>query len=68
MVLTAMNAANHQTTWGVLGAAVGALLDWVENAGEVGAAAAGTGPGLGSGAAYFDIWDGGREVGVGQVG
>ncbi|KAA6406477.1 MAG: hypothetical protein FRX48_09748 [Lasallia pustulata] len=71
LVLNAMNANNHQTTWGVLGAAVGALMDWIEKGavargGEVGGV--GGGVGGGPGAAYFEIWDGGIEVGVGQVG
>ncbi|MCJ1303289.1 hypothetical protein MMC08_006097 [Hypocenomyce scalaris] len=56
LVLTAMNANNHQTTWGVLGAAVNALLGWVDGGAGGGAAA------------YFEIWDGVNEVGVGQMG
>ena len=51
-----MNANNHQTTWGVLGAAVNALLGWVDGGAGGGAAA------------YFEIWDGVNEVGVGQMG
>ena len=67
MSFEAMNSNNHQTTWGVMGEAVGALLDWIDG-GVGGQAEGGSGGVAGPGAAFFGIWDGGREVGVGQVG
>ncbi|MCJ1305552.1 hypothetical protein MMC08_008366, partial [Hypocenomyce scalaris] len=50
----AWNANNHQTTWGVLGAALAALVDCM---------------GInGYGAASFTIYDGDNLVGLGRVG
>ncbi|MCJ1303454.1 hypothetical protein MMC08_006264 [Hypocenomyce scalaris] len=53
-VITAQNANNHQTTWGVLAAALGALSDYV------------TSQDL-NGAATFGIFDGANQVGQGTV-
>lgn len=54
-----MNAGNHQSTFGVLGAAVCALIDWIEKGAPTkDGVSRGAGAGLGPGAAYFEIWDG----------
>lgn len=54
LAFQAWNAGNHQTTWGVLGAAISALQDcMVAN---------------GYGGAYFHIYDGENLVGSGSVG
>ena len=53
VALEAMNANNHQTTWGVLGAAINALLGYMEANGFR--------------QAQFDIYDGENQVGVGLV-
>ena len=50
----AWNADNHQTTWGVLGAALAALVDCMGVNGY--------------GAASFNIYDGDNLVGIGRVG
>ena len=54
MDLNVWNANNHQTTWGLLGAAVAALREcmWVN----------------GWGVGTFGIWDGGTQVGAGEIG
>ena len=48
------NANNHQQTWGVVGAAIGALQDYMNQ--------------NGFGQATFNVFDGGTEVGVGKIG
>lgn len=50
------NVNNHQQTYGVLAAALRALRDYM-----------GVG-GVGFGAAWFNIFDGGVEVGIGAIG
>ena len=55
VAVTVINANNHQTTWGVLRAAIGA----------VGDAMIGN---LAEGAATFRIVDGGNVVGTGTIG
>ena len=52
--LLVTNANNHQTTWGVLGAAVSAVGQWMLNTN-------------GTGTVSFEIVDGTNEVGMGQV-
>ena len=54
MFLTTENSNNHQQTYGVLMAALKALHEFMSQ--------------RGFGAAYFSIFDGGREVGMGAVG
>lgn len=53
--LYAIDTNNHQTTYGVLGAAVEGLSHWMITSGEYGAA-------------HFIIFDGGNEVGQGTLG
>lgn len=48
------NADNHQLTYGVLGAAISALSEYMQS--------------YGWGAATFQIWDGPNEVGFGMIG
>lgn len=50
----ASNANNHQTTWGVLGGAISAILDCMRS--------------NGFGGATFNIYDGDYVVGIGRVG
>lgn len=52
LVMRTWNAGDHQTRWGVLGAAVGALVEGVQVVG------------VGS----FRIFDGAHEVGAGSIG
>lgn len=52
--LQAWNADNHQTTWGVLGVAISAVLDCMATNGY--------------GGAGFHIYDGENLVGIGLVG
>ena len=54
LALQAWNANNHQVTYGVLGAALSALADYMNLGGW--------------GSCTFSIWDGGNQVGLGQVG
>lgn len=54
LTLQAWNADNHQTTWGVLGAAITAVLDCMAT--------------NGFGGASFHIYDGENLVGIGRVG
>lgn len=54
MELTTWNANNHQTTFGVLSSAVGALEDYMRKTGVWGTA-------------RFWIFDGGNQVGAGEV-
>lgn len=54
LLLSVKNAANHQVTWGVLGSALVALSDYMSS--------------FGYGAATFDIFDGGSQVGQGTIG
>lgn len=54
LLLTVKNAENHQVTWGVLGAALIALGDYMSK--------------FGYGAATFAIFDGGSQVGQGTIG
>lgn len=58
MVLRTANANNRQQTYGVLAAALRALHDWMS----------GRGGGRGFGAADFNVYDGGVEVGMGAIG
>lgn len=51
--VNACNADNHQLTWGVLGAALTAVLDYMSN--------------FGNGAITFNIFDGAHMVGQGTV-
>ena len=53
-IMETWNSKNHQTTWGVLGAALDALKDFMNENGW--------------GAASFTVFDGVREVGEGYVG
>ena len=53
--LHAWNENNHQMSWGVLGAAIQAVLDCMVNIREWGTAS-------------FSIWDGDTEVGFGVLG
>lgn len=53
--LHTQNANNHQTTWGVLGAAVMALGDYMHSFDVYGAV-------------DFNIWDGSHQVGQGTIG
>ena len=55
LTLTVFNTNNHQTTWGVLAAAILALVDYMAGHGTFCAAA-------------FTIFDGENEVGTGSVG
>ena len=57
MSVDTVNANNHQQTWGVLGAAIAALASYMQEGVEAG-----------PGSAYFVIFDGENEVGVGMVG
>ena len=52
--LSTRNANNHQQTWGVLGAAIGALRDYMSKNGY--------------GQASFYVFDGGTEVAAGIIG
>ncbi|KAA6415966.1 MAG: hypothetical protein FRX48_00685 [Lasallia pustulata] len=54
MEISTWNANNHQTTFGVVGAAVGALADYMRRTGRWGTA-------------RFWIFDGGFEVGAGEL-
>ncbi|KAA6408449.1 MAG: hypothetical protein FRX48_07531 [Lasallia pustulata] len=54
MELCTRNAHNHQQTWGVLGAAISALRDYMSNNGY--------------GEASFNVFDGGTEVAAGTIG
>lgn len=54
LAFQAWNAGNHQTTWGVLRAAIGAVLDCMATSGY--------------GGAHFHIYDGENLVGLGRVG
>ena len=54
LALQAWNANNHQVTYGVLGAAFSALMDYMNS--------------VGWGSCTFLIWDGGNQVGAGQIG
>lgn len=54
LLLSVKNAANHQVTWGVLGAALMALSDYMSE--------------FGYGAASFGIFDGASQVGQGTIG
>lgn len=65
-MLQVVNADNHQTTWGVLGAAVSALRACMI-ASESGSAGPGSALRWGY-AAYFSILDGDNVVGVGMIG
>ena len=53
MTLRTWNANNHQMTYGVLGAGLLALMQWMGNGGFA--------------AARFEIWDGGNMVGEGLL-
>lgn len=53
LVFTAENANNHQITWGALCEAIEALASYMGNAGF--------------GRAWFMIFEGGNEVGVGSI-
>ena len=64
LMMRTWNAGNHQTTWGVLGAAVGALVEGV----EMGLVDGGGGGGVGLGLGDFKIFDGAHEVGGGSIG
>ena len=55
MELLCVNAENHQITWGVLGAALNALEDFM-NSNQIWSAAT------------FGIFDGENQVGVGSLG
>lgn len=55
LVLNVANANNHQTTWGVLGAALSALKDFVAESG-------------GFTSATFEIFDGVNQVATGTLG
>ncbi|KAA6408379.1 MAG: hypothetical protein FRX48_08121 [Lasallia pustulata] len=66
LMLQVVNADNHQTTWGVLGAAVSALRACMI-ASESGSAGQGSALRWGY-AAYFSILDGDNVVGVGMIG
>lgn len=52
-LISIWNANNHQTTWGVLRAAILAVADYMESRGY--------------GEAIFNIYDGTNQVGAGQV-
>lgn len=54
LALMTWNTNNHQQTYGVVGAAVSALMDFMRE--------------RGAGEASFSIFDGGREVGAGVLG
>ena len=54
LALRATNANNHQTTWGVLSAAIDALMDYMGRTGF-------------RGACTFGIHDGSNEVGIGAL-
>lgn len=54
-MLRIINTNNHQLTWGVLGAAIDALRDYMSQAV--------TGPGE----SWFSIFDGQNEVGMGTI-
>lgn len=62
--LSIINADNHQCTWGVLGAAVLALGEWVRAEEGVGGGAAA----WGWRGCYFVVSDGMREVAMGTLG
>lgn len=55
LMLRIVNANNHQLTWGVLGAAIDALGEYMNQAV--------TGPGE----SWFSIFDGRNEVGTGTI-
>ena len=54
LVMMAHNSNSHQTSWGVMGAAIQALRDYMSRNGW--------------GAATFHIFDGANEVGAGAIG
>lgn len=54
LTFQAWNAGNHQATWGVLGGAIGAVLDCMAT--------------NGFGGAHFQIFDGENLVALGRVG
>ena len=53
-VLRITNANNHQTTWGVMAAAIYALADWMHTESTFGGG-------------FFDIYDGQNQVGTGTI-
>ncbi|MCJ1301924.1 hypothetical protein MMC08_004725 [Hypocenomyce scalaris] len=55
LLLRVQNANNHQVTYGVLGAALIALGDWMQEQGKWGALT-------------FEVWDGDNQVGSGGIG
>lgn len=55
LMLRMANSNNHQLTWGVLGAAIDALGDYMHHAV--------TGPGEG----WFTVFDGPNEIGMGTI-
>lgn len=56
IVVRTANANNHQQMWGVLGAALNAVAQYMRNSR------------VGAGAAFFSIFDGNNLVGTGSIG
>ena len=56
LTLSARDANNHHLTWGVLGAALEAVRDYMIQSGH------------GFGTAYFQIYDGDNQTGQGSIG
>lgn len=74
IVLYTRNANNHQQTWGVIGAALGALQDYMNHNGELPNWPVEKGRFntnndlLGFGQAAFDVFDGENEIATGTIG